>query len=428
MGIKKRWTEELLSDIMIESVGILIMIIDKFLNIEGIVVQGYRHLENIGIVFRIESKNKKATCPRCGQVSDKLHQNHRYLVKDLPISGQSVYLQVNRRQFKCDNCQKPFSEKLDFVDPKRTYTKRLAWNILGQLKEGDILNISRRNGVTEEEIQRMLEDIAEEIIFQDISNLKRLGIDEIALVKGQKNYCAVLVDLDTGKPIAILAKRTQEKIRETLMGWGKEVLAQIEEVSIDLWSAYKNLVKELMPSAEVVADRFHVMKQINKELNEQRIATKKAVNELKNKKDKAEKEAKLAILSQSKYSLLKNEKDLTEKQKIKLEEIKKMFPVLKEMHELKEEFREIYEKSENAIDGILALQEWWEKSSTVFSRSCQTIQKWFGEIISYFDRRTTNGVVEGINNKLKLIKRRGYGFRNFRNFLIRSMLSWYFVC
>ena len=172
----------MLSDIMIESVGILIMIIDKFLNIEGIVVQGYRHLENIGIVFRIESKNKKATCPRCGQVSDKLHQNHRYLVKDLPISGQSVYLQVNRRQFKCDNCQKPFSEKLDFVDPKRTYTKRLAWNILGQLKEGDILNISRRNGVTEEEIQRMLEDIAEEIIFQDISNLKRLGIDEIALV------------------------------------------------------------------------------------------------------------------------------------------------------------------------------------------------------------------------------------------------------
>ena len=162
------------------------MILDKFLNLEGTSIQGYRHLENIGIVFRIESKNKKAICPHCGLESDKLHQNHRYLVKDLPISGQPVYLQVNRRQFKCDNCRKPFSEELHFVAKKRTYTKRLAENILEQLKEGDILNVSRRNDVTEEEIQRMVEDIAEEITEPDLSKLKRLGIDEIALVKGQK--------------------------------------------------------------------------------------------------------------------------------------------------------------------------------------------------------------------------------------------------
>lgn len=263
----------------------LIMTLDKFLNLEEIFIQGYRHLENIGLIFRIESKNKKATCPRCGLTSDKVHQNHRYLVKDLPISGQWVYLQVNRRQFKCDNCQKPFSEKLDFVNSKRTYTKRLAENILGQLKEGDILNISRRNEVTEEEIPRMLEDIAEEIMSLDLSKLKRIGIDEIALVKGQKNYGAVLVDLDTGKLIAILEKRTQEELRKTLTGWGKEVLEKIEEVSIDLWSAYKNLVVELMPSAEVVADRFHLIKQINQELDQQRRAEKKASNELKNQKN-----------------------------------------------------------------------------------------------------------------------------------------------
>ncbi len=145
-----------------------------------------------------------------------------------------MYLQVNRRQFKCDNCRKPLSEELDFVASKRTYTKRLAENILEQLKSGDILNVSRRNDVTEEEIQRRLEDIAEEITEPDLSELKRLGIDEIALVKGQKNYCAVLVNLDTGKLIAILEKRTQEELRKTLTGWGKEVLEPIEEVSIDL--------------------------------------------------------------------------------------------------------------------------------------------------------------------------------------------------
>ena len=77
-----------------------------------------------------------------------------------------------------------------------------------------------------------------------------------------------------------------------------------------------------MPSAEVVADRFHVMKQINQELDEQRKAEKRAVEAQKNKKQKAEKEAKLEVLKRSKYSLLKNEEDLTETQKIKLEAIK----------------------------------------------------------------------------------------------------------
>jgi len=159
------------------------MMLDKFLNLKGTSIQGYLHLENIGIVGRIESKNKKATCPRCRLESDKLHQNHRHLVKDLPISGQPVYLQVNRRQFKCNNCRKPFSEELDFVASKRTYTKRLAENILEQLKEGDILNVSRRNNVTEEEIQRMLEDIAEKITYQDLSKLKRRGFFQLLQVQ-----------------------------------------------------------------------------------------------------------------------------------------------------------------------------------------------------------------------------------------------------
>ena len=67
----------------------------KFLNLKGTYIQGYLHLENIGIVCRIESKNQKATCPRCGLESDKLHQNYRHLVKDLPISGQPVYLHTS---------------------------------------------------------------------------------------------------------------------------------------------------------------------------------------------------------------------------------------------------------------------------------------------------------------------------------------------
>ncbi|AUB43076.1 Transposase (plasmid) [Nostoc flagelliforme CCNUN1] len=84
------------------------------------------------------------------------------------------------------------------------------------------------------------------------------------------------MDLDTHKPIEIVQSRRIEDIREVIAGWGFEVLNQIEEVSIDLWSPYKSLVEDLMPNANITADRFHVMKQVNDELDRMRKTEKKA--------------------------------------------------------------------------------------------------------------------------------------------------------
>jgi transposase len=71
--------------------------------------------------------------------------------------------------------------------------------------------------------------------------------------------------------------------------------------------------------------------------------------------------------------------------------------------------------------------DWCAEAYEVYPKSCGTIRRWIGEVIAYFDEGTTSGVVEGINNKLKLIKRRGYGFRNFDNFQLRSFLTWHFT-
>ena len=128
----------------------------------------------------------------------------------------------------------------------------------------------------------------------------------------------------------------------------------------------------------------------------------------------------------SKYALLKNEEDLNELQKEKLVEISKMFPELSEMHRLKELFRGIFETENSWLGGLLKITEWMKEAQLIFPQSFGTIRRWIGEIIAYFDNRTTQGAVEGINNKIKLIKRRGYGFRNFNNFQIRCMLAWHF--
>lgn len=102
-----------------------------------------------------------------------------------------------------------------------------------------------------------------------------------------------------------------------------------------------------------------------------------------------------------------------ETQKDKLKEVKKVSPILAKMHCLKEEFREIFDTNFNWVEGLFSLGDWLRDAKEYFPKSFGTIRRWLGEIIAYFDYRTTQGIVEGINNKLKLIKRRGYGFRNF---------------
>jgi transposase len=185
-----------------------------------------------------------------------------------------------------------------------------------------------------------------------------------------------------------------------------------------------------MPNAQVVADRFHVMVQVNQELYSQRKQEKRQLeNLLKTTKSPTKKESYAHVLEglkKSKYALLKNEKDLKEEQSQKLAAVKEVAPTLKTLQELKEKIRQFFEEANGWLVGVLKLGMWLSEAQKYFPNSQKTIIRWLEEIIAYFDHRTTSGVVEGINNKLKLIKRSGYGFRNFANFQSRCLLNWHF--
>ena len=94
---------------------------------------------------------------------------------------------------------------------------------------------------------------------------------------------------------------------------------------------------------------------------------------------------------------------------------------------MKEEFRVFFESKKDWVEGLLSLSDWLKDAISVSPKSCGTIIRWIGEIRAYFDRRTTQGVVEGINNKLKLIQRTAYGFRKFDNFILKNFLHSHFA-
>lgn len=396
-------------------------LITKLINFDGVKATDYHFITDNELLITLENKTSESTCPHCYSFTDKIHQNHYYRIRDIPFSTYDIFLNINRRQFQCTNCGKIFSEELNFVKKKRTYTIRLAEKVVKEVLESDVVNTAKRNEMTAREIETLLKEKSEDLLEEKPKDLKRLGIDEITQLKGGKNYAAVLVDLDKKKPIAILENRNKETIRKYLVSLGYEVLNQIEEVSIDLWIGYKTLAEELMPNANVVADRFHVMKQINEELDMMRKKQKRTAEKIKKK---AEREEKIEGLKNSKYPLLKKKEKLNEMEKEKLEEVKKVAPDLIEMYEEKEAWRDIFESEITADEGLDKIAEWMKSAQKYFPESCQTIRRWLGEILAYFDNRTSQGIVEGINQKIKLIKRRAYGMTNFDNFRQRILLNW----
>jgi transposase len=158
--------------------------------------------------------------------------------------------------------------------------------IVQQVLHSDVHNVGKQNDLTDEEVWSMVKYISQKKVKIDIRGLTRLGIDEIAMRKGQGDYIVVLVDLERKIPIGFVGSRKQEEIRKVLEGWGKEVLDQVIEVSMDLSGNYKGLINKLMPKAEVVADRFHVTKIVSQELNTARNEMRKANQENKNVEEK----------------------------------------------------------------------------------------------------------------------------------------------
>ena len=179
-------------------------LITKLINFDGIKVTDYHFITDNEILITLESRTSEYCCPDCHTITNKIHQNHYYRVRDIPFGTYEVLLNVNPRQFRCNNCGKVCSEELNFVKKRRTYTIRLGEKVVKEVLESDLLNTAKRNGITPREIETLLREKAEDLLEKKPRDLKRLGMEEITNLKGGKNYLAVLVDLDKKKPIGIL--------------------------------------------------------------------------------------------------------------------------------------------------------------------------------------------------------------------------------
>lgn len=236
---------------------------------------------------------------------------------------------------------------------------------------------------------------------------KRLSIDEFSHRKGRGQFATVVSDIEHSKLLEVIDSHKQEEIIEALQDWPLALREQIEEVSVDMWGGFPKVIEKVFPKARVVIDRFHVMKAVNTDFNQVIRQSKKRFKHLK--------------IKHARYLLLKNGTELDEEQAEQVDNLLRCSKRLRKAYELKESFRTIYQTHQTPEDARIQIQDWIQHSKLFYWDSVKTIQNHLDGICQYFMNRTTSGVMEGINNKIKLIKRQAYGFTNFENLRIRLL-------
>jgi transposase len=356
-----------------------------------------------------------AICPRCRQVSTKVHDEKERCVRDLDIWGKCTFLHFSRRRFDCDQCQCPFTEMLMSIDRQRRHTRRFEQSIFRACLHSDCKAVVQAHWLHQTTAKEIFKRWAKRNVSSNGPvRVRVLGIDEIALKKRHKQYALVLSDLQRRCVLAVLPERNKEYLEAWFDQLSTTERKAIQVVSIDMWHPYRQAIQAKLPQAKLVADRFHVMKQLNDRLTQMRRTIQRQADE-----------ATQQVLKGSRWILVKNRDELTATEEAHLQELLLACPELRTLYLLKEEFRTICDKIGNRPQAERFLRAWlWKAERTgdrFLLKFVQTLRNWWHEFLNYFDDRVTNGFVEGINRAIRVIINRAYGYRNFENFRLQVL-------
>lgn len=364
------------------------------------------------MIYLKQDMRYRPICHNCQSPALTVHsQGRRRLIQDLNMASTAVWLDVEYRKVWCEQCGGVRVEHLSFCETGKHVTHRLARYVHDLCKVLTIKEVAERfelHPTTVKEIDKSF--LAEDFGQTDYSDLIILAIDEIALKKGH-TYMTVVLNYLTGRVVWMGEGRTMETLDKFFNGMTDQQKARIEAVAMDMWEAYINRVQHHCPQANIVFDFFHVVQGFGKVIDKiRRDEYLKASGEDKE------------VLKDSRYLLLKNEENLTDKQKPRLEKLLAMNKTLNAVYILKDQLKLLYYYSDRELAKQI-LDDWCDMAETIEHPAMQAFIKKlrFFEygILNHADYPIGTSVLEGVNNKIKLIKRRAYGYHDAEYFALK---------
>jgi len=365
-----------------------------------------------GIRVQVEYRKEEVECPGCGGMTARVHSRRLQVKRDRRLWDKQVYLVLAKRRFRCLSCGKIFTEP-DAVFGARKRTSERFRSYLGREALGQtVRQVARKEGVGETLVRGCVTEEARRLLRARVSPRPAtvLGLDEFAIRKGQV-YDTAIVDLERKEVIGVVSGHRQQEVAGFFTALPHADEARV--VVMDMHEPFRQAVALCLPQARVVVDKFHVLLHVHRALDQVRTSIEP-------------RQGKRGELFRARYLLLTAAERLSPESRAKLMAMLSHYPQLHRAWLLKESFRNWYRCGDRKeAEAMLAQWEQTvrEQGPAPFQALFPMLRLWREEILNYFDYPYTNGFLEGKNNRIKVIKRMAYGYRNPANFRQRILLS-----
>ena len=399
------------------------------LDIPDVTIEHVRTTAQGHIEITVKSTLEGTPCRQCGKMTTQFYGEDRTItLHHLPILGRQTSICLRPKRYECPNCDgKPTTtQQLVWYTPRSSFTRAYEEHLLLSLVNSTIQDVSLKEEVGYEAIMGVIDrHIDRTINWADFTHLDVLGIDEISLKKGHRDFVAIITGRLESETVilGVLPDRKKATVKAFLQGIPKRLRRTIHSVCCDMYDGFVNAAKEVLGKrVKIVIDRFHVAQHYRSGLDTLR---KKELKRLKQELSEDD----YGQLKGAMWALRKPKEKLRDKDKDVLICLFEHSPDLQRAYELCGDLTCLFDSQMSKRKGKHRLRKWMKQVRAsplhCFDKFLTTLESRLDDIANYFIDRHTSGFVEGLNNRFKVIKRRCYGIFNVMHLFQRIQIDLY---
>jgi transposase len=360
----------------------------------------------------VPDKRFRPLCHRCGSRAIGVHSQHQRWVRDLNFASARVSIRCHYRKIACPQCRKILIEELDLFDPYLRVTKRLAFYIYQLCQMMTVKEVAEHLGLDWKTVKAIDRRFLEQDYGQtDYKELCILAVDEISICKGHR-YLTVVLDYETGRVVWVGKERKARTLKQFFNGMTKKQRKALEAIAMDMWDPYIRAVREKVPHVAIVFDLFHVVSKFNR-----------VIDKVRNSEYRKACKAHKSVIKGTKYLLLSNRPKIRRlKDREHLAQLLKLNKPINLVHILKDKLKHIWSYKSRAWANK-AIDQWCALARAVghpaVTKFAKTLERYRYGILNHCDYSIHTCKLEGVNNKIKVIKRRAYGYHDTRYFSLK---------
>lgn len=384
----------------------------KLLDLQGIILKKEKYSKNL-IELWVECLLKEHICPSCNSSTSRVHDYYTRSFNHIMVGKRTTKIYYKQRRYVCLHCGKRFAENNSFIQKFYRHSNDVVNSVFDDLTSiKNLSQIGHDNNMSSQNVSRLMNKFMP--IFHNTTSLpEAIGIDEFRGNSGGNKFQVVITNLKTHKVIDVISDRSEDALYNFFRKISNP--KDVKLVAMDLSLFFKKIIADVFPNAKIIADTFHFTRLMHWALDNVRKEVQKGLPKdmrIYFKRSRSVLHKRINDLNPDEYNQLTNMLDYNENLRWAYSIVQNLFEIIDE---------------KNPDKKVALFKEFMTYASNCdlpeFNKHIQTYFKWHKYIINSFYTNYSNGITEGLNTKIKTLKRVSFGFRNFQNFRLRILMA-----